>query len=518
MSFSPAAASRTPAFDRYDAGLLLGCFAFLYANLFANPDTPFLLGGDQVFFWMNAQRLLYGEQIYRDFFEFTPPGTDLLYLGVFKLFGPRIWAPNVVVLALGMALCTLCLSISKSIMSRAQAALATSLYVVFVIGVTLDGTHHWFSLLAVMGAVAILTNGSTPARTAMAGALLGLAAFITQTRGPAAAVGIAAWMTWERCRTQEPWAMYFKRQALLFAPFILTWAVLSAYYIAGVGLRQLWYFQVTYVLQYKVDGWNAASIGFPQGLSRASLPVLVRWLFAYAVLPAVYAVSLWRCFRISRQAGWANAPRVCLLTIVGTLLFMEIAQSPSWFRFYCVCLPGVILLVWLVGGIGRYSIHATRLLWIGVMGLAAYQTWAMHAHYSAVAELPAGRVAMPPLAAEKLTWLAARTKPGQFMLQAGWPGMYLPLGLRNPLSVESIGFEGATELGYTASSIRRLETKRVQYIVWSPRLESPPNSLAAFREYLVDRYRPVRRFADQDEVWERELENAGRLNRGRPEE
>jgi hypothetical protein len=263
---------------------------------------------------------------------------------------------------------------------------------------------------------------------------------------------------------------------------------------------------VTYVRQYKVAGWNAASIGFPQGVSRASLPALVRWLFAYAVLPAVYAVSLWRCFRISRAAGWAHSARVCLLTIVGTLLFEEIAQSPSCFRFYCVCLPGVILMVWLVGGLGRFSTYAVRMLWIGVMGLAGFQTWAMHTHYSAIAELPAGRVAMPPLAAEKLTWLAARTTPGQFMLQAGWPGMYLPLALRNPLAVESIAFDGATELGYMASSIRQLEVKRVQFIVWSPRLESPPYSLATFHEYLVNRYRPVWRFADQDEIWERQPE------------
>jgi hypothetical protein len=503
MSFSPAARFRVPTFDRYDAGLLLGCFAFLYANLFANPDTPFLLGGDQVFFWMNAQRLLYGEQIYRDFFEFTPPGTDLLYLAIFKLFGPRVWTPNGVVLTLGMALCALCLHISKSIMPRTQAVLATSLYLVFVVGTTLDGTHHWFSLLAVMGAVAILAPGSTPTRTAVAGALLGLAAFITQTRGPVAAAGIVAWMTWERFCTNDPWSVFWRRQVLLFAPLILTWAVLSGYYIDTVGPRQLWYFQVTYVRQHKVTGWNTASIGFPAELSPTSMRALVRWLFAYAVLPAVYALSLRRCLGILREAGWTNVAPICLLTIVGTALFVEIAQSPSWFRFYCVCLPGVILLVWFVGEFGKCVVYATRTLWIGVIALAVYQTWTMHTRYSAIIELPAGRVAMPPSVAEKLSWLAARTKPGQFMLQAGWPGMYLPLALRNPLYVESIGFDGATELGYVTSSISQLEAKRVQYIVWSPRLESPPYSLATFHEYLVNRYQFAWKFADQDEVWER---------------
>jgi hypothetical protein len=189
-------------------------------------------------------------------------------------------------------------------------------------------------------------------------------------------------------------------------------------------------------------------------------------------------------------------------------MFVEVAQSPSWFRFYCISLPGVILFVWLVGQLGKFSVYATRLLWIGVIGLAAYQTWSMHVHYSTIEELPAGRIAAPPLAAEKLAWLAERTKPGQFMLQAGWPGMYLPLALRNPIFLDDLECGGASRLGYVALSVRQLEAKRVQYIVWSPRLESPAYSLGEFYDFLVDRYRLIWRFSDQDEIWERKPESA----------
>jgi hypothetical protein len=503
-----AAATTVQAFDRYDAGLLLGCSVYLYANLFASLDTPFLLGGDQVFFWMGAQRLLHGEQIYRDFFQFNPPGADLLYLSVFKLFGPRIWTPNLVVLALGIVLCLLCLRISRSIMQRSQAALATSLYLVLVIGTTLDGTHHWFSLLLVMAAVAVLVKARSPARIAIAGSLLGLATFFTQTTGPAAALGIAAWMTWERFRTGDLWSRHLRRLALLFAPLVLTWIALSGYYIGTLGLRQLWFFQVTYPREYEVYGWNAMSFGLPEGLTRATLGPLVRWVFAYTVLPAVLALSLWRCWRSSMEAPSDNAVRIGLLTAVGTAMFVEVAQSPSWFRFYCISLPGVILLIWLAGGLGKFSVYAMRLLGIGVIGLAAYQTWSMHVHYSTIEELPAGRIAAAPLAAEKLAWLAGRTKPGQFMLQAGWPGMYLPLALRNPIFLDDLERSGASRLGYVGLSIRQLEAKRVQYIMWSPRLQAPAYSLAEFYHFLVDRYRLVWRFSDQDEIWERKPESA----------
>lgn len=473
--------------DRYDAGLILGCCVFLYANLFASPGTPFLLGGDQVFFWADGQRLLHGERLYRDFFQFTAPGADLIYLGVFKLFGPRIWVPNLVVLLLGTSLCLACLLISRSIMSRMQAALATAFYVVFVIGGTLDGTHHWFSLLAVMCAVVVLMGGRTTVRIVIAGALLGLATFITQTRGPAAAVGIAAWLLWERSRTQQTWSSLLKQQVLLFAPLILAWSALSAYYLVTVGPQQLWFFQVSFARECAVSGWNAASIGLPKDLFNV-LP-WVRWIFAYILLPLACGIFLWKYWR---SVPSENAARLGLVTLIAAVLFIEVGQSPSWFRFYCISLPGVILLVSLTG--------RTRLLWMGVIGLAAYHTWSLHVHNSAVVDLPAGRVAAPPPAAQKLAWLAGHTQPGQFMLQAGWPGMYLPLGLRNPVYLDVIpGCSSPIRRGYVESSIRQLEAKRVQYIVWSPGYSSPPQ----FHEFLVERYRLTRRFSDLDEIWER---------------
>jgi hypothetical protein len=495
-------------FDRYDASLLFGFALYLYAILFAAPGTPFLLGGDQVFFWMDGQRLLDGEQVYRDFFRFTPPGTDLLYLSVFKLLGPRIWTPNLTVLVLGISLCWLCLRISRSIMPRSQAVLATSLFLVFVYGQLLNGTHHFFSVLAVLGAVALLMEARTPVRIATAGALLGVATFITQTRGPVAAVAIAAWLTWDRSRTDEPWSIPLRQQMLLFASLIVTWLALSSYYIATIGLRQLWFFQVTYVRHYMAP-W---SLELPRTLSRETLPAVIEALFAYGVLPAVYATCLWKCWRLPRGAWPDNIARVALLTAVGTAMFAEVAQSPSWFRLYCVAAPGAILLVWLVGRIGPFTGYATRLMWVGIVGLAAHQAWSGHRTYSSVRDLPAGRVAMAPVAAEKLTWLAAHTKPGQFMLQAGWPGMYLPLGLRCPTYLQTLETGGQGPLGYVALSMRQLEARHVQYIVWSPRLDTPEysltafRSLAPFREFLKEQYQRVWTFSDHDEIWERKPE------------
>jgi hypothetical protein len=489
------------------AGVLLGSSIYLYTNLFAGLRTPFLLGGDQALFWANAQRLLHGELIYRDFLEFTPPGTDLLYLGAFSLLGPRIWIPNLVVLLLGVILCWLCFYIARSIMKPAQAALAAALFMVLDYGKMLNGTHHWFSVLAVMGALAVLMKERTPARIVIAGALLGTASFFTQTRGAIAALSVAGFLIWDRfqTRTKESGATHLKRLSLLFLPLAAAWLALSSYFIAKVGFWQLWYFQVTYVVRYVTTGTNDLSFGSPEILAWLRTPTGCEFLLVYFALPIVYATSLWTCRKGSRDASPADVKRIVLLTLVGSTMFLEVSQSPNWIRLYCVAIPGIILIVRLlaVGLTGPARRYATIMMWTGLICLAAQQTWSRHVEQPMVVDLPAGRVAATPMTGGKLAWLTRHTMPGQFLFEARWVDLYLPLALRNPVFTDMLEGGHKSRDEFVDLSIRQLEARRVQYIIWSPRLESPKYPFAKFHEFLVDRYQRVMTFPDQDEVWER---------------
>jgi len=80
--------------DWFVLTMLLGIAGFLYLNLFALPNIPFLQTGDQIYFWVFAQRMSQGERVYRDFFQFTPPGTDLLYLFFSEDFRSTDMAPK----------------------------------------------------------------------------------------------------------------------------------------------------------------------------------------------------------------------------------------------------------------------------------------------------------------------------------------------------------------------------------------------------------------------------------------
>jgi hypothetical protein len=184
---------------------MLGVAVYLYLNLFSFPHTPFLMSGDQAFFWMRAQRMLDGDRIYRDFIQFTAPGTDLVYLSLFRLFGLHLWVTNAVVLALGIALCWACFALASEIMNRRSAVLATAVFLVLIYGKLLNGTHHFFSVLAIMGTAKIYMRKITPSATVVAGAFLGTASFFTQTHGGAALLAFAVFLIWRQSREKQPW-------------------------------------------------------------------------------------------------------------------------------------------------------------------------------------------------------------------------------------------------------------------------------------------------------------------------
>ena len=498
----------TRSVDRTLLLFLLGAAAYLYFNLFVFPRTAFLLGGDQVFFWMDAQRMLDGGRIYQDFLQFTPPGTDLVYLAFFKAFGLKVWVANAVVLVLGVALCWICFALATEIMERRFAILSATLYIVLVYGRSMNATHHFFSVLAVLGAVKIGMR-STGMRVLAAGALLGTASFFTQTHGVTALVGFAVFLVLRQMHVKRAWSDVLRNEGLLLSGFMVALLLLSAHVLGAVGWKQLWYFQVTYVRQFVVESTRGAFLGLPEALSWHALPRLAPYLVVYLTLVVVYPVALWRCWRerLNPEFTWE---KVALLSIVGMLLLVGVAFSPNWLRIFAVSLPGVILLVWLVAQVRGIQRYAIGLIWVCLALAAVRQTRANYLVHSQVAELPGGRVATTPQSYEKLRWVLFHCRRGQYFFQAPWPGMYLPLDLRNPLFIDQV-LPGTGNLPEEIKlAIRQLDEKRVPYVLWAPRLDSvdgrpvhAQDNVEPLREYLHARYSQKMVFPDGDEIWQR---------------
>jgi hypothetical protein len=270
----------------------------------------------------------------------------------------------------------------------------------------------------------------------------------------------------------------------------------------------LWYEQVVYVWRYAPRVSGIANLGLPEFLTWRALPLAAQQIFVYVLLPVIYVLALLRS-RFEPNDSTSNRRGALLLCLVGIFLLAEVAISPNWLRIYAVSMPGIVLLLWLVGHAARYRRPMIAVLYCGVACLALRQTWTRHHQQYVVCDLPAGRAAADPQTCEELLWITKRVEPGSFFFQAAWPGMYVPLGLRNPLFLDAVGPNEQTRPEDVDLAIRQLREKEVRYVLWSKRLDSQDagrhsaNALAPLKVYLFHRYELVQVFPSADELWER---------------
>lgn len=491
--------------------LLAAVAAYLYRTLFIARAIPVLLGGDQLFFWMNGQRMLHGELPYRDFFQFTPPGTDVFYFLVFKIFGPKIWVVNGVVVLLGIALCWVCFEIARTIMHRGAAVLSSCLFVVLIYSRLLNATHHWFSVLAIMIALAILMRGIDARRLAMAGALLGIACFFTQSHGIVALAAVSIFLRNYRARTPVD-ESFWKNERTLLAGFSVAVLLLNAFFVAKVGVGRLLYCQVYYVFRVMIRKPESALLGIPgmgywQVQPHGSLIFeYAQFIFVYLTVPVCYVLALRRSWRKSGNSE-LERPDAALLALVGASLLLEVACSINWLRVYAVTMPGIILFVWLLGRVDRAR-YFVAVVWLAVLAMAVQRVWVAETSNYRIADLPAGTCATQPAEYVKLTWVMQRTKPGDFLFEAVWPGVYIPLELRNPVFLDTAHTTLNPE--WVQRAVQELEARQVRYVLWSDRLNYPPDPrhpgtthIVPLRDYLRTHYQRARVFPDGEEAWER---------------
>jgi Dolichyl-phosphate-mannose-protein mannosyltransferase len=492
--------------------LLIFAPLYLYANLFIFPNTPFLIEGDQTFFWQYALRMLHGEHVYKDFFQFTPPGLDLFYLSLFKLFGSHVLVMNAASILLGTTLCWTCFLLAKRLMTRSQALVTAFLFLVLVYGGHLDATHHWFSLLVALCSIRVLMPARTTARVAAAGALAGLASFFTQTSGCAAAVALLFALLWSRAPDRKPWKIVILQQILLVCAFGVTWFALSLHFIASVGWRDFCYFQIIYPLHH-VDTTRGFLFPTVRGtLVTQSLRQLGEHLFVYCLLLLTYPFALWTCWRRRlRGLPQDQNTQVALLAIMGQLLFLAIITRLNWARVYAASMPAVILFMWVLAQSKRNQLRrcTTIAMCFLLAGLAITQIRSRHRQPRQIAELPAGRAALSHESYEEYSWLMQHTRPGDYFLQASWPNIYPPLDLRSPVFVEGLWPDQVPLPEYGALALQQVEQKQAKYILWTSLWNAPANLahqegyFTTFRDYLTSHYTRVHVFSNQDEIWQR---------------
>ena len=476
---------------------------------FLFPNTPLVLWGDQLGFATKGSRLLLGELPYRDFFEFVTPGTELVYGALFRCFGVSLSVPNLLMAMLAafaawwMTWCT------RRLMRGVFVIVPALLLIGFALYGSMDATHHWFSTLMVMGAVAALFDRISLQRIAVAGAMCGLAASFTQTKGAAALFALVIYMLWRSQREGIGAGRCWRQCLLLIGSTIVVFAAVNGPFVlaAGVGpwVQDVLVFPAKYFGSVSSNRWG----GFwEEFLLRKGVLQWVCFPFMYLAVPLAYAgsfIAIWRRSKVEQEEPW---DQLMLLAVVGVAIFVAMIPALSIRRISCVSPPALILLVWLLSrGSKKWAVAATAL---GVMSfsVALAQIAAIQLRHRLTLDLPIGHVGIPEAANyEVYRWMADHTRPGEWYF--GMPPLTLPLGLRNPTPIEDPAPGEFSRPKQIAAVVDGLERTKTPLLVLLPAMYIPhllgysADHLQPFQDYLYLHYRKTKIFSNGEEVWER---------------
>jgi hypothetical protein len=489
----------------------LGGFTFLvcYLRSFFFPHVPFLLWGDALGYATKGARILAGELPYRDFFDFVPPGTELVYAILFHWIGVALWLPNLLMCVMA-TMTTLWVTWCARRLVHGDFVLLPGLLVTgFVLAGSFDATHHWFSTLFVMAAVAVLFDAVSSRRVLAAGALCGMAASFTQSKGAAGLLGLLAYLWWKSRRESAESGLFRSRGLQLCVAAIVTFAIVNVPFVAAAGLHRWSADVIGFPLRYfgsvSANNWHVMALEFTENRG------LLKWVclpFLYLAVPFAYSwtlVEVWKRREGEREKHW---DQLLLLALVGGAMLAVVAPALSMRRISCASPPAMILLVWVLSRKKRsWQIAARGLGAISVV-VAVAQVAAAQLHHADQLDLPAGHVAIRDARnAEVYRWMASRTHPGQWYF--GMPPYTLPLALKNPTPIEAPAPGDYSRPEQIAAAVEGLERTQTNLLLLRPPMYIPhllgykPDHLQPFHDYLFAHYRRARLFSTGDEAWER---------------
>lgn len=507
---------RTPSGRQSKAGLnrrllcvlLLCACGFLYLETFVLPATPWAPVGDQSIYLQHGARMLQGQLIYRDYDHFTFPGTDFVYLCLFRIFAVRAWIPQAMLVLLGVGIAWLTTAICLKIMAGPVAFLPALLFLTLPFSGYLNATHHWYSTLAATAALAVLMERRSVVRVAVAGALWGIATCFTQSVA-LGVLGLAVFLVWEHAHDQ-PRALLFKKETWLFVSFLATLLAFNSYFIWRAGLKEFLYYTVVFVAKYYPADWFNTWRVYLHGWhairdNAANWPDIPTYFFIHALVPGIYVLFFWCYRRESRLHPDRSWNRIMLVNVTGISLFLSVAPAPAYNRLYTVSGPAIITLVWFCTRLRNLGPKLAGTLTATALALACVKPVVTQTRWRAFLDLPAGRTAFADVAQyEKTKWVAEREQPSEYFF--GDELVSFLLDLRNPARIPFLRPSAYTRPEEVQDLLHALEKHQVRLIGWYPVLDtSPPDDpLGPVRLYLLSHYHVAKTFANGHKMWARD--------------
>lgn len=495
--------------NRYVWIFLIFAAAFLYSQLFRLlSGAPFFYETDQLIPLHEAVRMLGGEIIYKDFFEYIFPGAPWLYVQLFKIFGVHYRIVAAVVLGIGLSTALLAVRIGQKLRLGTLAFLPAMIYLFFGFRwLGLDGSHRMISPILVLAAILILLDKRTLLRVALAGALCALSAFFTQQRGFAAVAAFAIFLLLEAAATRVAWRQTVYRLLALGTGFAVAVAIFVGRFAFAAGLANFYRSTIVYPgTFYRADPFNnyAAFFGEVPLAAGENLWSGVAVNVFYYATPLVYvwfAIFLVQRLRRERRFDWDFWQRPLLVALPGATAAATVFVAPTALRLFQISVPALILLVWLLAQIrfvratkSVFGAAALLLVLIAVASGVRQQTY----RQTIEVDFAAGRLALfPPERFEMYRWVQAHTRPGDAVYESYEPHVYFTSAVRNPTSSVGIRDNAYTRPEQIARIVAELRADPPKYILWDNNWNkpieqrAPGDNLAPLYDYLTSEYRPV---------------------------
>jgi hypothetical protein len=481
--------------------LLMGVAGFLYLRTFLLPGTPLAPQNDAVFFFEHAKRIMAGEMPFRDYLTFVMPGTDLLYAGIFYIFGVHAWVAALIPIVLGLALTATVLKLSTKILHGGRAFLAPVLFLIFDFDNALDATHHWYSTLLVLSAALVLLPGRTDRRLLLAGGLCGMATVFTQSQGAVGFLAVALFLLFVSHVEKQPRSRMLRQLGLFVLPFATILGGVLGYFAHEAGSRALIYALWTYsflfaATQYKYPLFQLLTMH--SSLQEVARSISQIGLFLF--VPLVYASSVVRLIRnrnsIERQL-WQS---VLLINLVGAALFTTLAAGPTYHRLCTVAPAAFIAFLWLLEKEGRSDAAAQLALWTVSGVLFVTIPIRLQLKPRQYFKLPIGRAAFlsyDQYSREK--WLAGTSHKGDPFL--GLTAESFSLGLTNPTPVDLVSQTSMTPPALEDSVVSALR-KQPPVVMFLPKIApwDDRDRLPRFFSFVHSHYHLAKQFPS-GEFW-----------------
>lgn len=490
---------------------LVASAVFLFLQTFILPNVPRIANGDQGIHLSLAARMFDGQLIYRDYDHFPLPGTDVLYLVLFKIFGVRAWIAPVMLIFLGVSSAWLMLKLSEKIMSGPIVFLPPLLFLTLPFTGFLDATHHWYSALAGTAAILVVIEKRTKARLAWSGLLWGIAICFTQS-AVLGAMGTAVFLIWEHYRVAEGERRLLQKEIYFIGSMVITAFAFNAYFIWKVGLKQFLNVTVVFLAKYYAgdtfNQWRVYMADSPSIHAYSQWPNLAAYLLVHFVVPLIYIlffVRYWRESRLHPEEPW---DRLMLLSLTGLSLFLSVIHSAGYMRMHTISLPALILLAWFLKAPFKVERVLLQGLWAMTLVLAVARPLIVQTRWNEFLDLPTGRTAFAgfPVLYYKCKWVLERTHPGDYFLND--PQICFALRLRDPGRVPFLRPTAYTRPEEVRDAVQALARLHVRFVGWYASSETEiadpaEDNLGPLRVYLRNHYHVAQTFSNGDEIWER---------------